>query len=136
MRIGRLLAAHTPPERREEAIFTIVNQFKRGTHFIRSAEERQRVAELNLVAGRRAKVSTVYVSALSYLAAARELLTEESWDDNYELIFSIESLMAECELLTADTAAAENRLSILAHRAKTSHDIAIVTRLRLMLYQT
>ena len=136
LRIGRLFAVHTPPEKREEWIFEIVNQLNRGSHLIVSAEERQRVAELNLVAGRRAKVSTAYVSALSYLAAARALLTEESWDNNYELIFSIESLIAECELLTADTAAVEDRLSMLAQRAKTSHHTAIVTRLRLTLYQT
>ncbi len=136
LRIGRLFAAHTPPEKREERIFEIVNQLNRGSHLIMSAEERQQVAELNLLAGRRAKVSTAYVSALSYLAAGRALLTEESWNANYELIFSIESLIAECELLTANTAAAENRLSMLAQRARSGHDIALVTRLRLTLYTT
>jgi PAS domain S-box-containing protein len=136
LRIGRLLSAETPPEKLEGAIFEIVNQLNRGSHLITSAEERERVAELNLIAGRRAKVSTAYVSALSYLAAARALLTQESWDDNYEFVFSIESLIAECELLTTDMAAAENRLSMLSERAKTAHDIATVTRLRLTLYQT
>jgi PAS domain S-box-containing protein len=136
LRIGMLLATHTPPEKLEEAIFEIVNQLNRGSHLITLAEERERVAELNCIAGRRAKVSTAYVSALSYLAAGRALLAEASWDDNYELIFSIESLIAECELLTANTAAAENLLSMLAQRAKSSHDIAVVTRLRLTLYTT
>ena len=136
LRIGRLLAAHTPPEKLEERIFEIVNQLNRGSHLITSAEERERVAELNLIAGRRAKISTAYASALKYLAAGRALLTEESWDRNYELIFSIEYLMAECELLTADMVAAENRLSMLARRAKSEHDIAVVTRLRLTLYTT
>src|SRR5262249_46766042 len=69
-------------------------------------------------------------------AAGRTLLTEESWDQNYELIFSIECLMAECELLTASMVAAENRLSLLAQRAKSSHHIAVVTRLRLTLFTT
>jgi hypothetical protein len=31
---------------------------------------------------------------------------------------------------------AENRLSMLSERAKSAHDIAIITRLRLTLYQT
>ena len=135
-RIGTLLAAHTPPEKLEEGIFEIVNQLNRGSHVITSTEQRERVAELNFIAGRRAKTSTAYASALNYLAAGRALLTEEAWDHNYELIFSIEYLMAECELLTADMVGSENRLSMLAKRAKSGHDIAVVTRLRLTLYTT
>ena len=77
-----------------------------------------------------------YASALKYLAAGRALLTEESWDQSYELIFAIEYLMAECELLTADMEAAEHRRSMLAQRARSAHHIAIVTRLRLTLYAT
>jgi PAS domain S-box-containing protein len=135
-RIGMLLAAHTPPEKLEEGIFEIVNQLNRGSHLITSTEERERVAELNFIAGRQAKTSAAYASALNYLAAGRALLTEESWDHNYELIFNIELYMAECELLTANKVAAENRLSMLSQRARSSHHIAIVTRLRLTLYTT
>ena len=134
LRIGMLLAAHTPPEKREEAIFEIVNQLNRGSHLITSVEERERVADLNLIAGRRAKNSTAYDSALKYLSAGSALLTEETWDHNYALVFSIEYLMAECELLTADKATAENRLSLLPQRAKSRHDFCVATRLRLTLY--
>jgi predicted ATPase len=136
LRIGRLLAAHTPSEKQEERIFEIVNQLNRGSHLITSTEERKQFAELNLIAGRRAKISTAYVSALSYFTTGRALLSEQSWDDSYEPIFSIEYLIAECELLTADMMLAENRLSMLSERAKSSHDIAVVTRLRLTLYTT
>src|SRR5262249_3560953 len=52
---------------------------------------------------------------------------------NHELVFSLECLLAECELLTMDMDAAERRLSMLAQRAKAAHDLAVVTRLRLTL---
>ena len=136
LRIGRLLAAQTPPDKLEDTIFEIVNHLNLGSHLVTSTEERERFAELNFIAGKRAKASTAYASSLKYLAAGRLLLSEECWDHNYGLIFSIELLLAECELLTADTVAAESRLSMLAHRARDGHDIAIVTRLRLTLYTT
>ena len=44
--------------------------------------------------------------------------------------------MAECELLTADKIAAENRLSRLVQRAKNRHDFCVATRLQLTLYTT
>ena len=134
LRIGMLMASHTSPDKLEEGIFEIVNQLNRGSHLITSIAEHERIAELNLIAGRRAKISTAYASALKYLHAGRGLLTDETWNRNYDLVFSIEYLLAECELLTADMAAAENRLSMLAERAKSAHDIALVTRLRLTLY--
>ena len=37
LRIGRLLVAHTPPDKREEIIFEIVNQFNRSAALITSA---------------------------------------------------------------------------------------------------
>lgn len=134
LRIGTLLAEHTPPEKLEEAIFEIVNQLNRGSHLITSVKERERIAELNLIAGRRAKISTAYAAALKYLSAGRAVLTDATWELNYEVIFSIEYLMAECELLTADMVSSETRLSMLAQRARNKHDFALVTRLRLTLY--
>src|SRR5262249_45688904 len=128
LRIGRLLAMHTPPNEREDWIFEIVNQLNRGSHLITSIAQHALIAELNLIAGKRAKTSTGYASALTYLHAGRELLIDETWNHNYKLVFSIEYLLAECELLTADMVTADNRLSMLAERAKSFHDIALVTR--------
>ena len=78
LRIGRLLAAHTPPEKREETIFEIVNQFNRGAALITARDEREQLAELNLIAGKRAKASTAYASALTYLVAGAALLADDS----------------------------------------------------------
>jgi PAS domain S-box-containing protein len=134
LQIGRLLAERTPLHEREERIFEIVNQFNRATLLITSNDERKRVGELNLIAARRAKISTAYASALSYLGTGRTLLADENWDTDYELIFSLEYLTAECELLTADMESAEKRLSMLVVRANNAHDLAGVTRLQLTLY--
>src|SRR6202035_798888 len=75
-------------------------------------------------------------SALKYLGAGRALLTEATWERSYTLIFETEYLMAECELLTADKVAAEDRLSLLPQRANNRHDFCVATRLRLTLYTT
>jgi PAS domain S-box-containing protein len=134
LRIGTLMASHTPPDKLEEGIFEIVNQLNRGHQLVTSIAERERIAELNLIAGRRAKNSTAYASALKYAQAGRRVLTDGTWKQNYELVFSLECLLAECELLTMDMSAAESRLSMLAQCANTAHDLAVVVRLRLTLY--
>lgn len=134
LRIGMLLAAHTPPANREEAIFEIVNQLNRGSQLIASVEDRKLVAELNLIAGKRAKSGTAYDAALKYLRAGSALLAEETWQRHYELVFSIEQLMAECEMLTSDMVAAEGRMLRLSQRARNRHDFCVMTRLRLTLY--
>jgi PAS domain S-box-containing protein len=136
LRIGRLLAAQTPLEKQEEAIFEIVNQLDRGSGLITSAEERERVAELNLIAGRRAKASTAYASALKYLAVGRALLPEDCWDRCGALTFALEFHRAECEFLTGALAAAEERLSMLSSRAGRLVDFAAVTHLREELFTT
>src|SRR3989442_2177220 len=116
LRIGRLLAAHPPPAKREEAIFELVNQLNRGAALITEQEERERLAELNLVAGTRAKNSTAYASALTYLLAGAALLAEDGWERQHALAFSLEFHRAECEFLTGALAAAEERLTALSTR--------------------
>src|SRR6266568_282123 len=128
--IGRLLAARTPREKREEVIFEIVNQLNRGVALISSPDEREGLAELNLMAGKRAKDATAYASALTYLAAGRALLPEPCWARYAALTFELEVCRAECEFLTGAFAAAEGRLSGLSRRARLPVDLATVTRLQ------
>ena len=132
--IGRLLAARTPPEEREEAIFEIASQLNRGASLIASQEERERLAELNLIAGKRAKASTAYLSALNYFATGATLLEADCWERRYELIFVLELDRAQCEFLTGELAPAERRLETLAVRARSTSDRAAVAALRIDLH--
>jgi PAS domain S-box-containing protein len=134
LRIGRLLAAQTPPEQREEAIFEIVNQLNRGATLITAEEEREQLAEFNLIAGQRAKASTAYASALTYLIAGTTLLAEDCWERRHDLIFALELDRAECEFLTGALAEAEQRLNRLATRAANTVERATVVYLRMDLY--
>jgi PAS domain S-box-containing protein len=136
LRIGRLLVAHTPPEKREETIFEIVNQLNRGAALITARDEREQLAELNLIAGKRAKASTAYASALTYLVAGATLLVEDSWERRRELTFALELHQAECEFLTGARAEAEQRLAALSSRAVTTVERATVACLRADLYMT
>ena len=136
LRIGRLLAARTSPEKRDEATFEIVNQLNRGLGLITSVDEREQAAELNLAAGRRANASTAYVSALGYFITGRRLLAEDCWEHRWELIFALDLHRAECELLTGAFSDAENHLAALSARVTDIADRAGVARLGIDLYLT
>src|SRR5271163_2921138 len=134
LRIGRLLHAHTPPEKREEAVFEIVNQLNRGAELIVSEEERFQVAELNLIAGKRAKGSTAYASALQYFVSGQALLTDAAWERDHDLIFQLELQRAECEFLTGELAISAERVEMLRSRASSTVELAMATCLGIDVY--
>jgi PAS domain S-box-containing protein len=126
LRIGRLLAEETPPEKRDEAIFEIVAQLNRGAALITSRDEREQLAEFNLLAGQRARASTAYASALTYLVIGAELLNDDCWEHRHGLIFALEVNRAACEFLTGQLLVADERLASLSKRACTTLEQANV----------
>lgn len=136
LRIGRLLLAHTADEKREETIFEIVNQLNRGAALITAEDERSQLAGFNLVAGKRAKRATAYASALTYFVTGAQLLQDDCWERQHELIFALELNRAECEYLTGDLPVAEQRLESLAGKTANFTEVAAVAVLRINLYMT
>ena len=134
LRIGRLLVAHTPTGKLEEAIFEIVSQLNRASSLVTAPEEREQLAEFNLLAGKRAQASSAYVSALNYLTAGAALLTEDSWRRRRELSFGLELARANCELASGMVAEAEKRLRSLSMRAATTGERVAVASLQVDLY--
>ena len=136
LRIGRLLVARASPESREALIFEIVNQLNRGAALITSRAEREQLAGLNLIAGKRAKASTAYASALAYFIAGESMLVDHAWEQLPGVMFSLQLERAECEFLTGNLAAAEERLVMLSSRASNTVELATVACLRIDLYTT
>ena len=103
---------------------------------IAAGQERERLADLNLVAARRAQAAAAYASALTYANTGAALLPDDAWDSRYELAFALELHRAECEFLTGAPAEAQARLAELASRAASLSDLARVTRLRVDLFMS
>ncbi|TMQ05224.1 MAG: GAF domain-containing protein [Deltaproteobacteria bacterium] len=112
--IGRRMLAGTAPVELARNVFEILSQLDRGAALIKSPEERERMAELHLLAGTRAQASTAYASALRYFATGAALLAAEPEVCRPDLAFALDLHRAECELLTSAFDAAEQRLTDLA----------------------
>ena len=134
LRIARLLVAETAPERIAEKIYDLVNQLNLGSTLISEWPEKVRAAELNFVAGRKAKASTAYASASNYLAAGISILSEEGWQRSYDLMLSLFLERAECEILNSNLEQAAGLIELLLIKARSKIDHAEICRLR-MLFQ-
>jgi predicted ATPase len=132
--IGRLLLTRVPLDKHEDAVFEIAGQLNRGDLMRIASGERERIAELNLRAGKRAKASTAYVAALRYLSAGAALLPREHWERQHDLMFELELHCAECEFLTGAVSDGARRLEKLASRAASTIEDSAVACLRVDLY--
>jgi predicted ATPase len=99
LRIGRSLVASMTPEQLEGRIFDVVNQLNAGRSLLLDLNETDRVAELNLGAGRKAKASAAYAAALNYLCVGTDLVGAEAWERTYELAFGLWYERAEADYL-------------------------------------
>lgn len=80
-RIGKLLLDHTEylTEKLEDQIFLIINQFRLGISQITNQRERDYLVQLNLLAGRKARLSYAYESSVQYCEMGLQLLPEDAW---------------------------------------------------------
>jgi PAS domain S-box-containing protein len=122
LKIGRLLLRNTTEEEREEKIFDIVNQLNIGVDLIDYQTERDKLAQLNLIAGRKAKASTAYAAAVEYLTVGMKLLRVDSWQTQYDLTLVLYSQATEAAFLNTDFAQMERWADVVIQRAKTILD--------------
>ena len=76
LKIGRLLLSHTAEDDLDNAVIDLVQHFNTGgAHaLLTDQQEMKAIIALELRAGRKAKASTAYSSAVEYLTVAKQLL--------------------------------------------------------------
>ncbi len=119
LKIGRLFLDQTESTAFDDKLFDIVNHFNLSSALISNREERFRVAELNLVAARKAKASIAYASALSHLFAGITLMGESGWDMRYDLTFDLYQELAEVEYLSSNYVRSKELIDLLLDKART-----------------
>ncbi len=95
-RIGRYILNSSEFDKADESIFELVHQLNAGKENIESETEKWELARLNLMAGKRAKTSIAYQTALRYLKAAMELVSDTCWDEDYDFSLSLYKEYADC----------------------------------------
>jgi PAS domain S-box-containing protein len=135
LKIGRLLLTNTPERKMTDNVFKIVDHLNRGLTFITDSKERQRLAQLNLVAGKQAKTSTAFILAINYFAAGLMALSPNAWNESYDLDFKLHTNLAECEYLAGNFTYSEKLLNEALDHAHTLLERALVYRMYQRLYQ-
>ena len=122
LQIGNLLLKKVHLEEKEQKVFEIVNQLNLGRSLISQKGELQALAQQNLKAAQKAKVSTAYQSSLNYLQIGIELLQEDCWTQNYDLTLSLYTEAAEAAYLCGQFDLMEDLSEIVLQQARTVLD--------------
>jgi predicted ATPase/class 3 adenylate cyclase len=119
-RIGRLLLERSGEEQIENRLFEIVNHLNLARQRFSTREEKSRLAELNLRAGKKAKSSTAYEAALDYFETGADLLGEKGWLEQVESTFDLHLQLTETRYLLGSFEEAEHSAKDLLGRAETT----------------
>jgi predicted ATPase/serine phosphatase RsbU (regulator of sigma subunit) len=118
-RIGRLLLANANGEPTDDTLFDVVRQLNLGLPFITDAEERRRIARLNLRAGVKVAGAGAHGTALDFLRRCLELVGPTGWDDDHETTHRAHLNLAQCEFMSGNTPGSLALLDSAEARART-----------------
>jgi predicted ATPase/signal transduction histidine kinase/tRNA A-37 threonylcarbamoyl transferase component Bud32 len=134
LKIARSLLQETNKISPQEQIFALVNQFNFSLDLLTHQDEKERLAELNLIAGQQAKMAFAYEVALKYFKVGLQLLGENSWSDRYDITMSLYRETIEAKYLNSHFERANVLSEIAIEKAQNLLDKARVYELAIQAY--
>ena len=134
--VGRLMRRHTSGEEFDDRLIDIVGHLNAGCELIDSPSERRELACLNLEAGIKAQRSSAHESALRFLLIGHEMLPDQAWENDHDLMLSLAKEVQQCTYLTGDFEGADTWTETILGRVKTPLEKAVILSARTRQYAT
>ncbi|AFZ26115.1 putative ATPase [Cylindrospermum stagnale PCC 7417] len=134
LKIGQLLLKNTSFREKEDHIFAIVNQLNVGANLITNQLEKKELAQLNLIAGHKAKSATAYEPAVRYLNAGLEMLSADSWQCQYDLTLKLYIETIEAEYLNINFERSTNLTKVALQNTNTLLDQVKLYEAQMQIY--
>ncbi|MBD1903348.1 AAA family ATPase [Coleofasciculus sp. FACHB-125] len=134
LKIGQQLLHKTAKYALEENIFDIVNQLNIGVELLSNQADKDELAQLNLMAGKKANAASAYEASARYLTAGLRLLTENSWQSHYDLTLTLHLESAEAEYLNINFEQAATLAGVALEQATSLIDEVKVNELQIQIY--
>lgn len=130
LQIGRFLLLKSSFDEQEYTIFEVVNQLNQARLLISEQQEKISLAQLNLRAGRKARNSAAFQSALNFFQIGKSILDIDAWEENYALTLALHLESAESAFLCGQFELMQMLVEETAQKARTCVDKAKAYKIR------
>lgn len=121
-RIGRIKLAGKTDKEVVEEIFEIINHLNLASELMLKKEEKTKLAELNYLAGKKAKDTSAFDAAFNYFLEGLNFLSDDCWRTNYNIAFNLTIEAAECEYLVGSVENAIDKFDLLLEKSLSRHE--------------
>ncbi len=130
LKLGWLLLDQQREQSVQTDIMDIAGHLNKGMALISNNIDRERLIDVNMQAGQRAKKAFGYAAALKFLQAAMELSNEKHWSTHYDRMYELHFLYSECAYLILKWDQGDKISMLLLERAHTDVECAMIYEMR------
>jgi PAS domain S-box-containing protein len=125
LEIGRLLLDNTDESNLDERVFDIVTHYNLSPELLVDRSEKLQVVELNLMAGRKARLSAAFAASAVYLKQGLTLLGEGAWRDQYRLTLDVYNTLIEVNYVNTQYEEVEELFEVITENANQDVDTGV-----------